>query len=52
MKTECYDIMFRRKIYTELEAIQQDIELWLEFYNQEEHIQGNTGMVRHLGKLG
>ncbi|PIT21939.1 hypothetical protein BGI36_04180 [Snodgrassella communis] len=52
MKTECYDIMFRRKIYTEQEAIQQDIELWLEFYNQEKHIQGNTVMVRHLGKLG
>ncbi|OCG17586.1 hypothetical protein A9G24_02925 [Gilliamella sp. App6-5] len=35
MKTECYDIMFRRKIYTELKKIQQDIELWLEFYNRE-----------------
>ncbi|PIT17347.1 IS481 family transposase, partial [Snodgrassella alvi] len=35
MKTECYDIMFRRKIYTELKEIQQDIELWLEFYNRE-----------------
>ncbi|AHN25699.1 Mobile element protein [Gilliamella apicola] len=27
--------MFRRKIYTELKEIQQDIELWLEFYNRE-----------------
>ena len=35
IKTECYDIMFRRKIYTELKEIQQDIELWLEFYNRE-----------------
>jgi transposase InsO family protein len=35
MKTECYEIMFRRKIYTEQTEIQQDIELWLEFYNRE-----------------
>ena len=27
MKTECYDIKFRRKIYNELKEIQQDIEL-------------------------
>jgi hypothetical protein len=35
MKTECYNVMFRRKIYTSLSEIQQDIELLLEFYNKE-----------------
>ncbi|WP_176701432.1 integrase core domain-containing protein, partial [Gilliamella sp. Choc5-1] len=35
MKTECYDILFRRKIYTQLSEIQNDIEQWLEFYNRE-----------------
>jgi hypothetical protein len=32
--------MFRRKIYTELKEIQQDIELWLEFYNRERAYSG------------
>ncbi|MWN32745.1 MULTISPECIES: IS481 family transposase [unclassified Gilliamella] len=35
MKTECYDILFRRKIYTQLSEIQNDIEQWLDFYNRE-----------------
>ncbi len=35
MKTECFDVMFRRKIYDSLEAIQADMDRWLEFYNQE-----------------
>lgn len=35
MKTECYDVMFRRKIYQELDEIQRDINQWLYFYNRE-----------------
>ncbi|TEA26293.1 integrase core domain-containing protein [Candidatus Schmidhempelia bombi] len=33
MKTECYVILFRRKIYTQLSEIQNDIEQWPAFYN-------------------
>ena len=35
MKNECYEVMFRRKLYTTLEAIQADVDQWLAFYNQE-----------------
>ncbi len=35
MKNEGYDVMFRRKIYSSLEDIQQDIDKWLAFYNRE-----------------
>ena len=35
MKTECYDIIFRKKLYTSLAEVQQDIDQWLEFYNKE-----------------
>lgn len=35
MKNECYDVMFRRKIYLSLEEIQQDIDKSLVFYNRE-----------------
>ena len=35
MKNECYEVMFRRKLYTTLEAIQTDVDQWLAFYNQE-----------------
>ncbi|AWK13692.1 hypothetical protein CCS41_03050 [Candidatus Fukatsuia symbiotica] len=39
MKNECDDVMFRRKIYSSLEDIQQDIDKWLAFYNREPLIQ-------------
>ncbi len=35
MKHECYEVMFRRKLYTTLEAIQTDVDQWLKFYNYE-----------------
>lgn len=47
MKSECYEIMFRRKLYTTLEEVQTDVNQWLEFYNQErphsgKHCYGKT----------
>lgn len=47
MKNECYEVMFRRKIYRTLEDIQEDVNQWLEFYNQErphsgKHCYGKT----------
>ena len=35
-------MMFRRKIYTGLKEIQQDIDLWLAFYNRERAHSGNV----------
>lgn len=34
MKTECYDILFRKKVYRTLEELQTDIEEWLRKYNR------------------
>lgn len=33
MKQEFYDTAFRRKIYNSVEELQQDVDLWLEEYN-------------------
>ena len=35
MKTECYDVMFRKKLYSTIEEIQRDVDQWMEFYNQQ-----------------
>lgn len=35
MKNECYDIIFRKKIYTSLEDLQADVDQWVTWYNQE-----------------
>ena len=47
MKNECYDVCFRKKIYTSLEALQHDVDQWLTWYNQErthsgKHCYGKT----------
>jgi transposase InsO family protein len=34
IKTECNDILFRHKIYTQLSEIQNVVNQWLEFYNR------------------
>ena len=49
MKNECYDIMFRKKVYSSLEEIQSDIDTWLEYYNNDrphsgKHCYGKTPM--------
>lgn len=35
MKNEFYDIAFRKKLYTSLEELQQDVDLWLVDYNEK-----------------
>lgn len=34
MKDECYNIIFRKKIYTRLEELQNDVDDWLKSYNE------------------
>ena len=34
MKDECYNVLFRKKIYTNLEDLQTDIDNWLKTYNE------------------
>ena len=35
MKTEFYDTALRKKIYTSLEDLQADVDIWLKSYNEE-----------------
>lgn len=35
MKTEFYDTAFRKKIYSSLEDLQTDVDLWIREYNEE-----------------
>jgi hypothetical protein len=47
MKNECYDVMFRKKIYSSVDDVQEDANQWLEFYNKErahsgKHCYGKT----------
>ena len=47
MKQECYERLFRKKIYTTLEQLQDDVDQWLYWYNHErchsgKHCYGKT----------
>lgn len=35
MKNEFYDSVFRKKIYSSLEELQDDVDRWLKYYNKE-----------------
>lgn len=35
IKDEFYSIAFRRKLYQSIEALQEDLDKWLEYYNNE-----------------
>jgi hypothetical protein len=35
IQDEFYAIAFRKKLYTSLEQLQQDVDLWLDYYNQQ-----------------
>lgn len=35
MKEEFYDTAFRKKIYTSLEGLQADVDIWLKYYNED-----------------
>lgn len=39
---EFYQITFRKKLYSDLESLQKDLDEWLEFYNNERTHQGKT----------
>lgn len=40
MLTEFYQVTFRKKVYSTLEALQQDLDAWLIHYNMERTHQG------------
>jgi hypothetical protein len=49
MQEECYHVLFRKKVYTTLDELQADIDLWLVSYNNErahsgKHCFGKTPM--------
>jgi hypothetical protein len=35
MKEEFYSVAFRKKIYTTLEELQEDVDIWMKYYNEE-----------------
>ena len=35
VQDEFYAIAFRKKLYTSLEQLQQDVDLWIDYYNQQ-----------------
>jgi len=37
---EFYQITFRKTLYSDLEALQKDLDVWLDFYNNERTHQG------------
>lgn len=56
MQEECYHILFRKKFYTTLQELQQDVDEWLETYNNErthsgKHCYGKTPMQTFKNSL-
>ena len=56
MKHECYERLFRKKIYTTIEEIQVDVDRWLQWYNTErchsgKHCYGKTPWQTWLDSL-
>jgi len=37
---EFYQVTFRKKIYSDIETLQEDLDIWLEYYNNERTHQG------------
>lgn len=49
MQNEFYSVAFRKKVYKTLEELQQDLDLWLNYYNEQrthsgKHCNGRTPM--------
>lgn len=40
VKEEFYEIAFRKKVYSDLETLQADLDAWVEIYNNERSHQG------------
>lgn len=56
MQDEFYAVAFRKKIYHSLEELQQDLDLWLEYYNRQrthsgKYCYGKTPMQTFLDSL-
>lgn len=56
MKEECYNILFRKIIYTSIEQLQKDVDLWIQEYNMirphsGKHCYGKTPMQTLLDSL-
>ena len=56
MKDECFNIIFRKKIYTSVDELQADTDLWVKEYNQVrphsgKHCYGKTPMQTFLDSL-
>ncbi|GHM59001.1 MAG: hypothetical protein sGL2_11510 [Candidatus Mesenet longicola] len=56
MQDECYNIVFRKKIYNSLPDLQIDIDHWLRSYNETrphsgKHCYGKTPMQTFLDTL-
>ena len=56
MKDEFYSVAFRKKMYDNLELLQQDLDSWLQFYNNERthsgrYCYGKTPMQTFLESL-
>jgi hypothetical protein len=57
MKEECYDMLFRKKLYRELEDLQTDVNAWLQTYNETrphsgKHCFGKTPMQTFIEGKG
>ncbi|MBO34037.1 MAG: hypothetical protein CMM74_13865 [Rhodospirillaceae bacterium] len=37
---EFFQLMFRKKIYEDIDQLQDDLDLWINHYNNERHHQG------------
>ena len=56
MQDEFYAVAFRTKVYDNLETLQQDLDIWVDFYNQERthtgrYCYGKTPMQTFLESL-
>lgn len=51
IQEEFYAIAFRKKIYNTLEALQNDMDEWIRYYNQERHTVADTATEKRQCKL-
>lgn len=51
IQEEFYAIAFRKKIYNTLEALQNDLDEWIRYYNQERHTVADTATEKSQCKL-
>jgi len=51
IQEEFYAIAFRKKIYNTLEALQNDLDEWIRYYNQERHTVADTATEKRQCKL-